>query len=213
MSKLIDITGQRFGRLLVVERAESLPRGAAWMCKCDCGAYIKVAASKLRNAHTRSCGCLVTDTIGSLNKTYGMSKSRLHYIWGNMKSRCYNPNNAHYVDYGGRGITICDVWRNDFTAFVDWAYGSGYAADLSIDRVNNDGNYEPGNCRWATAKEQANNRRSSKLHLFRGEEKSISEWGRIYGQNAHTVLYRIRHGWSLEDALTRQSRSRPAEAK
>lgn len=208
MSKLIDLTGERFGRLTVIERAESNKYGAIWKCSCDCGNRVSVAGVKLRNGHTRSCGCLVSDTIGNLNKTHGMSHTRLHYIWGNMKSRCYNPNNHFYKRYGGRGITVCDEWIDDFTAFVDWALSSGYDESLTIDRIDNDQSYFPDNCRWANKTEQANNRKSSRLFEMGGEIKSISEWCREYKKKSPTVAYRLRQNWTIEEALDLTSRNK-----
>lgn len=201
MSKLIDITGRRFGRLTVIERAGSNKYGAKWKCECDCGNISVVLGAKLRNGHTKSCGCLVVEHIENVNKTYGMSDSRIHYIWGNMKGRCYNENDQAYDRYGGRGITVCDEWREDFTAFVDWAFANGYADNLTLDRRDNDGNYCPENCRWATYKTQANNRRNSRPLTFNGETKSLSEWCEEYGKKRDTVRYRIRHGWTFEEAF------------
>lgn len=201
MSKFIDLAGQRFGRLTAVERAGKNRYGVVWKCLCDCGSYTEVAGTKLRNGHTRSCGCLVSDTIGNLNRTYGMSKSRLHYIWGNMKSRCYNANNRFYKRYGGRGIAVCDEWRDDFTAFVDWALANGYDATLTIDRIDNDKGYAPDNCRWVDMTTQANNRTSNKLFTMDGQTKSISEWSKAYGRKRATVAYRLRRGRSIQEAL------------
>lgn len=161
MSKLVDLTGQRFGRLVVKALADKGRKNvsAKWECICDCGNTLIVSASSLRTGNTRSCGCLHRDANQSGHNTrHGDCYTRLYTIWRSMRQRCGNPKNMDYKSYGGRGILVCDEWK-DYTAFKRWALSNGYADNLSIDRINVDGNYEPGNCRWADAKTQANNRR------------------------------------------------------
>ena len=167
MGKLIDLTGQRFGRLTVVQRAEIGKRGhALWLCKCACGKDTVVSSSSLRRGATNSCGCLRSEIcrnrITTMNTTHGGKGTRLYRIWHDMKQRCYNPKSDHYSLYGGRGISVCSEWLNDFAVFQKWALSHGYRDDLSIDRIDVDGNYSPDNCRWATIKEQNNNKRPRK---------------------------------------------------
>lgn len=177
MANLIDLTGQKIDRLLVLKRAENQGRYVRWLCKCDCGNFVTVYAHTLRNKkRLHSCGCYTRECAsinisknngkGTNNPNYrhGRCESKLYWVWSSMTQRCSNPKNKNYDNYGARGITVCDEWKHDFKAFYDWAMANGYQDGLSLDREDNDMGYSPKNCRWVTMKTQNNNRRERRWY-------------------------------------------------
>jgi len=161
MGSLIDLTGQRFGRLVVAERAANRGKNISyWWCICDCGTEKEIRGSNLRHGATRSCGCLLSERARETHIIHGKCHERIYNIWLGMRQRCSNKQNPAYYRYGGRGITVCNEW-NDFQAFYQWAMANGYSDDLTIDRIDNMKNYYPQNCRWTTWGQQGINRRNN----------------------------------------------------
>lgn len=204
MGKFIDLTGQRFGRLTAFCREDFVKKDGkketAYLCKCDCGDVRKVLAYNLKNGHTESCGCLSLEKRTKARTTHHKTGTRIYRIWRGMKTRCENSNDYHYEYYGGRGINVCSEWQR-FEPFYNWALANGYAKSLTLERIDNNGNYEPSNCRWATIKEQCNNRRTSRIITHNNVSHTLSEWAAIAKIKRGTLAYRIDNGWSIDDAL------------
>ena len=191
-----QLSGQKFGRLTILHREANSRHGKTrWLCRCDCGTQKIVLAATLLRGESRSCGCLLKR--GAVK--HGMSGTPTYRIWKAMRVRCHNPRQASYPRYGGRGITVCQRW-NDFANFL--ADMGERPPGCSIDRINNDGNYEPGNCRWASPQTQADNSRRPTMLTFDGKTMSLSAWARHLGINVTTLLERLEK-WPREEALSR----------
>lgn len=174
-ARIVDRVGQRYGKLTVVDLAPTIGGAARWVCKCECGNYAIVSANHLSNGSTKSCGCM-KHAVGRGKYGYAKNESpKLYGLWSTIKQRCENQNREKYSSYGGRGIKVCEEWK-DPNAFIEWALNNGYQEGLQIDRINNDGDYSPQNCRWVTNKENCRNRRSNISLTVNGETKIAVEW-------------------------------------
>lgn len=212
MSNFVDLTGKKFDRLTVLKlhhkkqgySKNGTKNGSRYYyeCLCDCGNKIIVRSDHLKRYLVRSCGCFALESKIKCNTTHGQSKTRLYSIWECMKRRCYEIKNNRYKYYGGKGITVCQDWL-DFENFYNWSINNGYKKNLTIDRINVNGNYEPQNCRWVTAKIQARNTSQNRFFTYNGETHCIAEWAEITGINYYKLYARlIRRKWSIDKALT-----------
>lgn len=202
----VDLTGRRFGRLTVVKiggLATTRARVRLWHCVCDCGATRDVRGLHLRHGHTESCGCKQRENVIASRTSHGASKTPEYKTWAQMIDRCENPSGPNALLYHARGITVCDRWRHDFTAFLA-DMGPRPSPRHSIDRINSNGNYEPANCRWALPVVQANNTsRNVKLTLG-GETMSAGQWADRLGLKRSTVYARAARGWPVERVLSNE---------
>lgn len=188
----LDLLGKRFGRLIAVESVgPNKHKQIVWRCMCDCGNETFVTATQLKQGVVRSCGCLRRDTTRANKTVHGHRYERLYGIWKNMNKRCNNSSDAAYDRYGGRGINVCDAWKNSYEDFRDWSFSHGYSDDLSIDRINNDDGYFPENCRWVDGFTQMNNTRRSRYIEYNGLIHTIAEWARLFGVNRSTLRNHI----------------------
>jgi hypothetical protein len=208
MARSQDLTNQKFNLLTVIKlhHIQTILRNNKkvgsryyWLCKCECGNTTIVHTTNLKNGSVKSCGCLKHL---SRNFTHKLSRSRLYTIYYNMKARCYNPNEPSYKNYGKRGIKICSHWLEDFSNFYDWAITHGYQENLTIDRIDVNGNYEPSNCRWATYKQQSNNTRRNHFITFENETHTIAEWAKIYNISSSLLGERLKYGWDFQKAVS-----------
>jgi len=206
MPKSYDLIGKRFGRLVVTAMAARKPgeRIIRWSCLCDCGNITQAPTGGLNFGHPRSCGCGQRDAAAKVcidKSVHAMSGKRIYNIWRAMHQRCYYPRAINYQCYGARGISICKERYKNFPVFYAWAMANGYKEWLSIDRINNNGNYEPSNCRFIGPKSQARNRKNTRLLTLDGITKSVVEWAELSGIGATTILYRISAGWPSDKLL------------
>lgn len=201
-----DLTGQRFGRLTVVSRAENTQSGQTrWNCRCDCGNKKIIMGSSLRKGITTSCGCYRKENLLKCSIKHGKKNTRLYVVWQGMRRRCFDTNIEAYKNYGGRGITVCPKWL-DFESFYTWAIANGYdenakRGECTLDRIDVNGNYEPDNCRWVNMKAQANNMRKNVNLEYNGETKTLREWCELLNLSYNTIYGRLMKGWDIQKAL------------
>lgn len=202
------MTGNRFGKLTVIEFAGyGSSHKTQWLCKCDCGNTIITKGNNLKNGHTQSCGCLAKESKRNACKTHGLRNHPLYHTWLNIKDRCSNHNNSHYKYYGGRGINICEEWRNDFKKFYDWAITNGYSQGLSIERIDVNKDYSHDNCTWITMREQARNKTTTiKIEKEDGKFISVSELAKELGMAESSIYGRLQRNEPV--ARERQERKR-----
>lgn len=196
--KAHNLAGQRFGRLLVLGAITSGAR-VYWHCRCDCGNDTNVRADSLRNGAIVSCGCQRLESV----TTHGMHSTAIYRRWSGILARCFDPKNKGWERYGGRGITICEAWQ-DFQTFHDYVSKLSHFGEkgYTLDRIDNDGNYEPGNVKWSTAKQQQRNRRGNHFITANGVTRTLHEWAEVTGLATSTIFNRIKAGWSPEDTVT-----------
>jgi hypothetical protein len=211
MRYAIDITGKRFGRLVVVKMLPSIVQGkvrrAKCLCQCDCGQTKEVLSTQLKTGHVSSCGCLQKQSRILSNTKHGLTDSRLYSIWESMKTRCTNPKHKLYSRYGGRGINIDKEWNHSFESFYNWSINNGYSENLTLDRIDNNLGYVPNNCRWATRTEQSRNTCNNIFITYNEETFCATDWSRRLGGTNGLVSNRIKRGWSKEKAVSIPSRS------
>lgn len=213
MGIIKDRTGEKYGRLTIVSYTgkQTFHGGnAIWLCKCDCGKYVERPAVMLKHSKMPSCGCYVKEHTENLNKSHGGRNERLYLVWIDMRRRCYDKKDSNYFRYGGRGIKVCDEWK-DYSVFREWAIKTGYdpsarKQQCTIDRIDVDGNYCPDNCRWVDAKIQNNNRRNNKIVEFNGRKQTLKQWADEMCFNYEMVDKRLNAGWDIERAFYQPAR-------
>lgn len=194
--------------ITILARAPNKKGRTMYYCLCHCGNLFKTSQSHLYDGHTTSCGCIHKINASILFTTHGKTGTRLRGIWNNMKTRCYNKHYYQYKDWGGRGVEICNEWLNDFQTFYEWAINNGYKENLSIDRIDVNGNYEPNNCRWVDTKTQANNKRNNVKITYNGMTKTISEWADYLGVNRNAFSSRVKRKWDIDRVFNQPYRKR-----
>jgi hypothetical protein len=196
MAKFIDLKGKIIGRITVLENmGKDHNGGYIWLCKCECGT-VKNIKSRSLTSGTKSCGCLQREAVSKNNKIvftkHKLKGHPIHSLWSNIKTRCYNPKGSCYENYGGRGISICEEWRNDFLSFYNWALNNGWEKGLQIDRIDNNSNYEPSNCRFVTNKENCNNKNNNVCYYVNGERKTATQISEQINIGYNTIRRRIK---------------------
>lgn len=205
MVKAKDETGNIYGRLAVIKEVGRKRGAVLFLCECECGNKKEITGGDLRSGKVKSCGCYKKEYLSKEYTTHGLKKHRIYNIYHGMVDRCTNSENANFYRYGGRGIKVCDEWLNEesgLLAFYEWSLSNGYDEKLTIDRIDNDGNYEPSNCRWITFKKQQNNKSTNHYVEINGETKTLKEWSEIYQISYATIFQRLKRGWSDVEAVT-----------
>ena len=193
MRKVKDLTGQRFGRLTVIKLDRVENKRTFWLCKCDCGTFKIFGRGLLTSGDAVSCGCYHREHIHEFGFKHGLTNSSLYTKWSGMIQRCCNTNSANFYRYGGRGITVCDEWKNNFISFYNWAINNGYSDELTIDRIDNNKGYYPDNCRWITRKQQMSNTRNNHYITYNGVTHILTFWAKLLNVNVETLRYRVNH--------------------
>lgn len=201
MSRFIDLTGHKYGRVTVVSYFGHKGRRTAWNCLCECGNKFVTTGDALRTGKTSSCGCYRHEREVEANTTHGKRNTRIYRTYATMKQRCYCKTNFKYKNYGERGIKICDEWLHNFMSFYNWAMENGYNDTLTIERIDVNGNYCPENCTWIPLGEQAKNKTTNRIILYNGQKDILSNWCKSLGLNYKTTHNRLSNGWSVEDAF------------
>ena len=197
----IDLTGLQFGRLTALSQAPRLRRKVPrWNCLCSCGKSTVVEGKNLRGGLTSSCGCLASEVLSHRSRTHGRTNTVEYKTWCGIKRRCYNPNDSHYLHYGGRGIAMSDEWRSSFSAFLR-DMGPRPSGDYSIERIDTDGVYSAMNCKWLPIPQQANNKRTSVWLTLNGQSKTLADWSRLTGIPYCSLQARLKRGWTVEKTL------------
>lgn len=204
MYKINIFEGEQYGYLTVIARAENAKNGhSRWVCKCRCGKETVVLSTHLKSGRIKSCGCWWQERKHEYRKIHGFTKKeRLYNIWQAMKNRCYTKSHWQYQNYGGRGIIVCEEWKSNYLSFRNWALENGYADNLTIDRIDVNGNYEPNNCRWVSMYEQTRNQRTNRFLTYKGKTQIMKDWAKEMDLSYTVLGWRIRNGWSVEKALT-----------
>lgn len=201
MSRLVDITGEKYNMLKVISFYDIQDKKSRWLCECECGNKKILFGRDIKSGNTKSCGCLLHKK--KYDNEMGIKIKRLQHIYYQMKQRCYDKNNPLYKHYGKRNITICEEWLKDINNFHNWALNNGYDNNLTIERINVNGNYEPNNCKWITKTQQGYNKTNTVSYTLDGETKCLSEWCKLYNIDYHIVYRRLKRGNSFKKALTK----------
>lgn len=207
-SKYLNLRGSKFNFLTAIERApgNSEAGNVTYLWECDCGKFITASASDVVRGHTQSCGCFQKERASQAKTTHGKSQAKIYSVWSSMKGRCNNPQPQDAAHYRDRGIRVCDEWQDNFETFYNWAVSHGYREGLSIDRIDNDGNYCPKNCRWATNYVQQNNKSTNVTLCYDGETKTLSQWAEEMGISRRTLYRRLKSRGGVELVISKNSK-------